>query len=193
MTPTSTSTTRERLVHAMSESIQRRGMNATGLTDVLRDANAPKGVLYYHFPGGKTALTVAAVDASVDALVASLDRAIARGDDLLDALGTWLERSATRLHGSSFAVGCPLATVALESTPDDTEIRAAIDRGFVRLRATLAEGFSREGRSSEDSALMAYTIVAAYEGGLLQARVSERIEPMIDACRFVLDLLRARP
>lgn len=187
-----TSTTRDRIVQAMSASIQARGMNATGLNDIVRDAAAPKGVLYHHFPGGKASITVAAIDDSVDRLTGRLERAVERGDDLLDALALWLERAALGLRASSFALGCPLATVALETTPDDREIRAALDRGFVRLRAVIATGLQREGRSTEDAERMAFAIVAAYEGGLLQARVSGRVEPMVDACRYVLDLMRVR-
>ena len=187
-----TTTTRDRIVQAMSASIQRRGMNATGLNDLVREANAPKGVLYHHFPGGKAAITVAAIDDSVEKLVARLERAVDRGDDLIDSLGYWLERAGTGLRDSSFALGCPLATVALETTPDDREIRQALDRGFVRLREVIAAGLQREGRAQHDAERMAFAIVAAYEGGLLQARVSGRVEPMVDACRFVLDLMRAR-
>jgi TetR/AcrR family transcriptional repressor of lmrAB and yxaGH operons len=185
-------TTRDRIVQAMSASIQRRGMNATGLNDLVREANAPKGVLYHHFPGGKSVITVAAIEASVEGLASRLERAVDRGDDLISALATWLERAANGLRESSFALGCPLATVALETTPDDREIRQALDRGFVRLRAVIAAGLQREGRSAHDAERMAFAIVAAYEGGLLQARVSGRVEPMVEACRFVLDLMRVR-
>jgi TetR/AcrR family transcriptional regulator, lmrAB and yxaGH operons repressor len=187
-----TTTTRDRIVQAMSASIQARGMNATGLNDLVRDAGAPKGVLYHHFPGGKAQITIAAIDESIDRLEARLERAIARGDDLLDALATWLERAADGLRDSSFTLGCPLATVALETTADDAEIRAALDRGFARLRAVITAGLQREGRTEHDAERMAFAIVAAYEGGLLQARVSGRIEPMVEACRFVLDLMRQR-
>ncbi len=187
-----TTPTRDRLVQAMGASMQRRGMNATGLNDVLREANAPKGVLYHHFPGGKSALAVAAVDESVELLVSKLERALDRGDDLFEALTGWVERAADALRTTEFSTGCPLATVALETTPADTEIRAAIDRGFDRLREVIAHGLVRDGRSASDAERMAFTIIATYEGGLLQARVSGQIEPMVESCRFVLDLMRAR-
>jgi TetR/AcrR family transcriptional repressor of lmrAB and yxaGH operons len=188
-----TTTTRDRIVQAMSASIQARGMNATGLNDIVRDAAAPKGVLYHHFPGGKAQITIAAIDSSVDKLEARLERATARGDDVLDALGLWLERAAAGLKESSFALGCPLATVALETTPDDGDIRNALDGAFARLRGVIAIALQGEGRAARDAERMAFAIVAAYEGGLLQARVSGRSEPMVEACQYVLDLMRAHP
>lgn len=176
----------------MGASMQRRGINATGLNDVLREANAPKGVLYHHFPGGKTALAVAAVNESIELLVSKLDRALDRGDDLFDALAGWVERAADALRTTEFSTGCPLATVALETTPADTELREAIDGGFARLREVIAVGLERSGHSTSDAERMAFTIIATYEGGLLQARVSGQIEPMVESCHFVLELMRAR-
>jgi TetR/AcrR family transcriptional repressor of lmrAB and yxaGH operons len=175
----------------MRASIQRQGMNATGLNQVLHDAGAPKGVLYHHFPGGKTALTVAAIDASVVQLSASLARAVARTDDVLDSLERWLVRSAEALRSADFERGCPLATVALESAPGDTDIRAALAAGFGRMRDIIAEQLAAQGRTSAEAERAAFAIVAAYEGGLLQARVSGDIEPMVRSCRYLLDLMRA--
>ncbi len=185
-----TTTTRERLIGAMRDSIQRQGMNATGLSEVLHDAGAPKGVLYHHFPGGKTALTVAAIDASVEQLAASLARAVSHGNDVLDSLERWLVRSAEALRAADFVRGCPLATVALESTPEDVDIRAALAAGFERMRVIIAQQLEAQSRTELDASSMAFAIVAAYEGGLLQARVSGDIEPMVRSCRYLLDLMR---
>ena len=52
--------TRERLIAAMSDLLERRGFHGVGLSELLAQAQAPKGVLYHHFPGGKTALMKAA-------------------------------------------------------------------------------------------------------------------------------------
>ena len=60
-----TTPTRTRLITAMADALQRRGLHGVGLNEILRDAQAPKGVLYHHFPGGKTELAVAAIQAIV--------------------------------------------------------------------------------------------------------------------------------
>lgn len=188
-----TTGTRDRLIEAMAASIQRRGMNATGLSGILREAGAPKGVLYYHFPDGKTELTVAAITLSVEQMAGSLERAVAREDDLLDSLQRWLARTADRLGSTDFVWGCPLATVALESSAEDRDIRAALDAGFHRLRQVIAEQFVATGRPPAEAEHIAFAIVAAYEGGLLQARVAGDVKPMIDSCTYLLDLIRAAP
>jgi TetR/AcrR family transcriptional regulator, lmrAB and yxaGH operons repressor len=170
--------TRNRLIAAMSHALQRRGYHGVGLNALLAEAEAPKGVLYHHFPRGKTALAVAAIEASVQRICAQLDALLATGVPLEQGLRTWLTGAEQRLEKTGFANGCPLATVALESTPDDLEIRAAVAAGFGEFRLRIAAALVRQGRPQGQADAVAALIVSAYEGGLMQARVSQSVEPM---------------
>ena len=53
--------TRDKLIQAMSRSMQTRGFEATGMKDVLESAAVSTGSLYHAFPGGKEELGAAAV------------------------------------------------------------------------------------------------------------------------------------
>lgn len=183
------SSTRDRLVSAMSDALQRRGMNGIGLTELLGAARAPKGVLYHHFPGGKSQLTVAAIDAIVQRMLARLDAVLSRGADPIGALRVWIGGAQKQLGASDFERGCPLATVALESTADDIEIRAALAAGFRAIRARLGAALAAQGLPSARAEGLAALIVSAYEGGLLQSRVEGSVRPMRLAVDTLLDLL----
>jgi TetR/AcrR family transcriptional regulator, lmrAB and yxaGH operons repressor len=188
--------TRERLVAAMADALQRRGLHGMGLTELLAQAQAPKGVLYHHFPGGKAELAVTAITESAQRMVASLDKALKQAEgagDPLAALHTWLQRSLRQLSASGFERGCPLATVALESTPDDTAIRAALAQAFAAIRASIAAAFAAAGQPAEQADGTAALIVAAYEGGLMQARVSGSAQPMAQVLDTLIALLQPRP
>jgi TetR/AcrR family transcriptional regulator, lmrAB and yxaGH operons repressor len=75
---TDTTGTCERLIVAMSKALQRRGMNGIGFTELLAEAQAPKSVLYHHFPGGKAQFTVAAIEFTIARMTAGLDKLLAR-------------------------------------------------------------------------------------------------------------------
>lgn len=184
--------TRQRLIAAMREALRRRGLHGIGLNELLAEAGAPKGVLYHHFPGGKTALAVAAIDDSVRRLCAQLDAMLASGQPLIVVLEGWLAGGERKLEQSGYAAGCPLATVALESTPQDPEIRAAVDAGFSAFRQRIAAALRAQGRSADASEALAALIVSAYEGGLMQARVAGNTESMVRIGQ-ALRLLLAAP
>ena len=182
--------TRERLVAAMLDALRTRGYHGVGLTELLTTAQAPKGVLYHHFPGGKAELAVCAIESVVAKLCADLDKVLQRTGDPADALGAWMAQAQRVLASSGFASGCPLATIALESTPDDEAIRAALADGFAAIRTRLADALAGAGIAHEQARGAAALIVSAYEGALVQARVAGNVQAIQDTSEALVGLLR---
>jgi TetR/AcrR family transcriptional repressor of lmrAB and yxaGH operons len=185
--------TRDRLIAAMTDALRRRGLHGIGLTELLQAAGAPKGVLYHHFPGGKTELAIAAIDRVVERMTGGLDQLLATTPDPLDAMRQWIRGATERLQRTGFESGCPLATVALESTPEDKALREALARAFARLRERIALALQAADMPAGRAEGVAALIVAAYEGGLLQARVAHSIEPVQRITDTLLALLPPRP
>ena len=190
MPETTPAGTKQRLVAAMTDGLQRRGLHGTGLSEVLRDAGAPKGVLYHHFPDGKTGLALASIDESIETITGWLDVALAKYPDPLEAIERWVRAAARRLGETDFEAGCPLATIALETTAGDVEVRAALATAFETLRARMAQALASAGTPNADG--LAMLIVAAYEGGLLQSRVANSVEPLQLASETLGSLIRAQ-
>src|SRR5690242_21704494 len=57
-------TTRDRLVETSAELFRRQGYAATGVKQIITNAQAPFGSLYHHFPGGKEELGAEAIRTS---------------------------------------------------------------------------------------------------------------------------------
>lgn len=182
--------TRARLVGAMIGALRTKGFHGVGLNELLTEADAPKGVLYHHFPGGKTELAVAAIDTVVVHLTRGLEGLFARHGDPVQALTLWMKDAQTTLLGSGYQQGCPLATIALESTPEDTAIREAVARGFAAIRETLQQALVQHGVPTVRAGSLAALIVAAYEGGLIQARVAGSKKPLQDTAAMLLEVIR---
>ena len=185
--------TRTRLVAAMGDALRRRGLHGVGLNEILAAAGAPKGVLYHHFPGGKTELAIAAIDDAATGLGRALDKVVQRGANPEEALLGWLAAGGRQLGATGFERGCPLATVALESGPGDTAIRAALATAFAAIRERIADALRKSGRDAAEATGLASLIVAAYEGGLLQARVANSAAPMNAMVAALAALLADRP
>lgn len=176
----------------MTDALRRRGLHGIGLTELLAQAGAPKGVLYHHFPGGKTELAVAAIDDVVARMLRGLDALLASTPDPIEAMRLWMGSATARLAESGFECGCPLATVALETTPEDEALRAALARAFATLRSRIAHALEQYGEPVQEAKALAALAVASYEGGLLQARVAQHPAPILQATEALLTLLAAR-
>ena len=56
--------TRVRLIETTARLLQHRGYHGTSLSDILEASGAPRGSLYFHFPGGKDQLAIEATRAA---------------------------------------------------------------------------------------------------------------------------------
>ena len=182
--------TRDRLIAAMLNALRRKGYHGVGLSELLTEAAAPKGVLYHHFPGGKSELAMAAIQTVVSQMTSGLQKLLTRHANPADALQGWMVSAQKLLVGSGFEQGCPLASIALESTPDDTAIRAALAEGFSSIRTHLADALQAAGITPARSANLAALMVSAYEGALLQARVAGQVQAMQNTTEALVDLIR---
>ena len=186
----SSRSTRERLIAAMLNALRRKGYHGVGVNELLAEAGAPKGVLYHHFPGGKSELAIAAIQTVVNQMTSGIQHLLKRHADPADALQAWMVSGQKRLFGSGFEQGCPLASIALESTPDDVAIRAALADGFFSIRTHLADALQASGIAPARSANLAALMVSAYEGALLQARVAGQVQAMQNTTEALVDLIR---
>jgi TetR/AcrR family transcriptional repressor of lmrAB and yxaGH operons len=182
--------TRGRLVAAMADSLQRRGFHGVGVAELLEQATAPKGVLYHHFPGGKTELALAAIQAGVASVTRGLDRLIEEHGEPIGVLRAWFAGAQHRLEKSGFERGCPFATVALESGAHDEALRRALADGFDAIRRRLAAMLTLAGARRTTAHRLALLIVSAYEGALLQARVAGSVKPVADTAAMLVELVR---
>ncbi len=83
-----------RIADALRRCIGRWGMAKTTIDDIAREAGVSRATVYRQFPGGKSAILFAAVNADVDRLVNILSGELAALDDLESCLVAALHRSA---------------------------------------------------------------------------------------------------
>lgn len=188
---TAPASTRDRLIAAMVEALRNRGYHGVGINDLLATAQTPKGVLYHHFPGGKSELAVKAIESVAEQLGHALERLFQRAEDPVDAMTLWLSSAQKLLEKSNFHAGCPLATVALESTGEDAEIRGALNKAFALLRFKISQVLGSMGMPELSARATASLIVSAYEGALLQSRVAENVDIMRETSEALIGLIRA--
>jgi TetR/AcrR family transcriptional repressor of lmrAB and yxaGH operons len=164
---------------ATSKLLQTQGYHGTGLNQILAEADAPRGSMYFHFPGGKEELAVAALGKSAAWVTQALETALERaGNDVAAGLRSVIEMFARQLERSHFAEGCPFATVALESSALPKSLRQACGEAFDHWQALLTQRVRAIEPDKKCAATLATLILAAIEGGMVLAKAQADATPL---------------
>jgi AcrR family transcriptional regulator len=181
---------RERLLDAAVDLLQRQGYHGTGLNELLERSEAPRGSLYHYFPGGKEQIGAEAISRAGDQVAAAVAHLLRTKPSVPDAVEALAGLLAAGLEASDFERGCPVATTALEVTPRSEPIRAAVQASFDRWLALLRERLEATGFEREEAARRADLTIAALEGALVLARARQNADVLRDAGRQLRPLLR---
>src|SRR4051794_3585999 len=180
--------TRTAMVGATVDLMQRKGIAATGLREVVEHAEAPRGSLAFHFPGGKEQLTTEAVELAADAFAAGIAAAFA-GVSAAEGVERFATAMATSLERTGFQRGCPLATTALETAATSDAVARACDAGFDAWQAPIARALRRDGLTPARARDRATLVLSALEGALLLARAKRDAAPVRTVARQLRPLL----
>jgi TetR/AcrR family transcriptional repressor of lmrAB and yxaGH operons len=179
--------TRQRMLDTAAELFHTQGYHATGLNQLVRAGGAPKGSLYFHFPGGKEQLAAEALLVSSAQLCDGLRTLITQAPDAASGIEAVVNALAQEMLNSDFQRGCPLATVALEVASESELIRRSCADGYDSWHDVLAEYFVAQGLSVDKAAGLTTVVLASIEGGLLLTKTKKDIAPL----RAISDHLRA--
>jgi TetR/AcrR family transcriptional repressor of lmrAB and yxaGH operons len=176
---------RRNAIRSATRLFQRQGYHGTGLQQIYRESGAPKGSFYFHFPGGKEELAVAAIEKASRDIGRLFDAAAASTDDPVlftrtvgSGLATWLERSG-------FTEGCPLAILTLETTPHSEVLTRACQDAFATWEDRLVAFYRRSGIGAAPARRLATLLIAGLEGALLLCRAKRSTRPFAVVAREI--------
>jgi TetR/AcrR family transcriptional regulator, lmrAB and yxaGH operons repressor len=175
------SDTRDRLVRATGRLLRTQGYGATGLNQVMAEAEAPRGSMYFHFPGGKVELAAAAVDRFSDRTNARMRLQLDEHESVSAAVGAIFDAYVEHLDRTGYAEGCAVASVSLDAAATHDVLADATSRAFKEWTETLAEALEAEGRPAEQAHGLATLVLAAIEGSIVMAKGTRSTEPVTAA------------
>jgi AcrR family transcriptional regulator len=164
---------RQRMIDKAMALIARKGVQGTSFSEVLEAADAPRGSLYHHFPGGKDELVLAAMDEASRLALAAIKTA--RGKRADEVAETFIAFWRAVLTHSRLEAGCALLAVTLGPDTDAQRERAGVL--FKRYRKTLREMLIEGGVPAERGESLALGLISAAEGAVTVARAEKSIKP----------------
>ncbi|MBZ9723039.1 TetR/AcrR family transcriptional regulator [Mesorhizobium sp. CO1-1-11] len=164
--------TRTRMIKATALLLRRRGYHGTSLNDILSASGAPRGSLYFHFPGGKDQLVVEVTRASVAEVSERLGEALAAERDPAVAVHHIYQSVGRMLEDNEFSLGCPVAPVVLDSPGDVPDLVELCRSAFEQWIGLLREAFVRAGVPERRAQALALLVESSLEGLMVIARAT---------------------
>jgi len=166
------------MITATAELLQIQGYHATGLNQITQESNTPKGSLYFHFPGGKEELAIAAIEAAGAEESQKIEAVLNSREDIGEAIHAFTQVLAQGLLESNFRKGCPVATVAIETSSTHESLRRICEQIYLRWFELITQRLLAAGFNSTETKTWSTLILASVEGGLLLSRNQQSVEPL---------------
>ncbi|QKC99789.1 TetR/AcrR family transcriptional regulator [Mesorhizobium sp. NZP2298] len=170
--------TRTRMIEATALLLRRRGYHGTSLNDILSASAAPRGSLYFHFPGGKDQLVVEVTRASVAEVTERLGAQLAAENDPAVAVHHIYQSVARMLEDNEFSLGCPIAPVVLDAPNDVPDLAEICRSAFEQWIGLLRQAFVRAGVAERRAQALALLVESSLEGLMVIARATHDRAPL---------------
>lgn len=169
---------REKILITMARLIEKQGYHATGLNEIIGESGAPKGSLYYYFPGGKEQIGAEAILES-GRIIAGRLRGLLQGDlKPSEAIYNFLMLMAKNIEEMGFSMGSPLTTASVETAMTSEMINQACQEAFELILSVFREKFLEAGFSVTEASELSLYVTTVVEGGILMSRTYHRAEPL---------------
>jgi len=183
-------TPRQKIIQTTCDLLERQGYHASGLNEIIRASGAPKGSLYYYFPGGKTEIAVEAVRSAANSTARIIEDHLSAYDDPVRGIHALLEEIARRVEESGYAAGGPLMLVALETIHNHERINQACRQAYRHIQAVFSRRLAAAGLSQATAESLGLLIVTVIEGATLLSRTLHDALPLREAASFLAEQIR---
>ena len=187
--PRPRSDTRQRIVRSTRTLLRRQGYHGTGLAQIIQHSGAPRGSVYFLFPGGKEEIAVAAVAEWAEELDGVLHTTRDQSPSARAWIGALAALFAADLRSSDFTEGLPVTTVTLDSVPGSPALAQACQAAYARWLGTVASGLRAYGVRGPQAQTLATLLLAALEGAAVLCRAYRSTDPLDDIATELLPLL----
>jgi len=169
---------RMRLIGTAADMLRRRGMNATSIRELAKEAKAPLGSTYHYFPGGKSQVVTEAIQFAGDIVAEQLRQALEKGP--LEGIRAFITQWRDIILQSDFRAGCTVLAASIEE-PTSDELGLAVETAAGAFRcweALLVESFKGSGMNEGCAHSLAIVVISATEGAVVLCRAKRSIDPL---------------
>jgi AcrR family transcriptional regulator len=181
------SSSRASMIRSAATLFGSHGLTGTSFSDVLADSGAPRGSIYYHFPGGKRQLAEDAIAWTSEQVLTHLRACPA--STATGVLAWFIDLWRQSVLASAGSSGCPVAGVAVDTGTTAGDLIDAARAAFSSWTALLAEQLQAAGVPAARAQPIATAALASMEGALILCRAERSSQPLEATAQELMNLL----
>lgn len=171
--------TRKRILESAIFLMRQSGLSGAGINQILARSGAPKGSMYYYFPGGKFEIAREALSLYGERVAAAFEKLLSGHKGPGKKVRALFRGAAQQLEQSGFELGCAAGAVSLDLQADASRIQPVIDRVFASWRAVVARHVPL--RSRARARAFAGLILTTIEGAYVRGRAERSTAAFLEA------------
>lgn len=185
------SSAREDMLSAAVELFRARGYEGVGVAELLSKSGAPRGSLYFHFPGGKEQIGAEVVE-RVGEEVALRFRQLGESNvDLETFITRVFKTTAKECKDRGYQASCPMAAIAAGASSDNPKLQAAVRTAFASWEHEVKVAAEARGMSGANAKLFASAFLTAMEGAFVVSKAQGSSDAHANASRAMQALAAA--
>lgn len=182
--------TKNKLLQIGAKYVHLKGFNNTGLQEILKEANVPKGSFYFYFKS-KEEFGLAIIDVFINFFEKSIGYSLSdKSLSGLQRIKAFLYTTKDILKENNFTGGSPIGNLSLEMGDINENFRLKLSDAFSKMEEKIFEGLkdaqlAKEINQSIDLKTSAAFIINSWEGAIVRAKTEksngslETLEEMI--------------
>ncbi len=178
---------RQRLIECAAELFWKNGYSATGISEILRQADLPKGSFYFYFKS-KDDLAKAVTEYYQKILLEQFQKS-SQGNDWENFIEEIFDYLSGRTNGQTFT-GCPYAVLGMETALSKPTIASVFMEGLTKFEQIFLEVLLYSGLSQDHAMTLSRRMLSIYQGELLLGRISSDTSYLKNARKNMIETYR---
>lgn len=184
--------TRDKFIKTASRLFKVQGYHATGLNEILKESEAPRGSFYYHFPNGKEELALEAIKLSSETIQRDIKNTLEQFPDPIQAIQIQIEKIAEFVTEKEKIEDLSISLLALETYSSSECLRKACELAFVSFENIYVEKLIQTGFTEKKAQELSMVIQSMIEGAITISLTKKNGTPLLAVAKQISILLSTK-
>ncbi|WP_462413437.1 TetR/AcrR family transcriptional regulator [Neobacillus sp. Marseille-QA0830] len=172
------SNSKEKILNAASALFRKQGYHATSLSQITELSDAPRGSVYYYFPGGKEELAKEAIQQTGIRIKHQIHESLSLFEDTALGVNHWIKRIAEKLEQKGESVTVSLVAMSSEVWSSSETLRQTCQEVYGEWEQLYVEKLVCSGYPPEEARRLATAIQSWIEGAYTLSLTKQSTEPL---------------